>query len=183
MSQAVRAYERDRYEEARRLLRRVVEAVPTSPAVRELYGLTLYRVGRWQDAITQLEEFHALTHSYDQHPVLADCHRALGETDRVAELWKELRLASPGASVVAEGRVVAAGAMADAGDLRGAIALLDKARTAVKRDPLQQVRTWFALADLYERAGDIPRARELFTRVVDYDPGLFDAAERLASLG
>jgi hypothetical protein len=39
------------------------------------------------------------------------------------------------------------------------------------------------LADLCERAGDAPRARELFRRVVAVDPGLADAAERLQALG
>jgi len=183
MADAIRAYDRDRYEDARRLLRRLSDVAPSAPAVRELYGLTLYRMGRWRDAIRELETFHGLTNSYDQHPGLADCYRALGDGDRVAELWDELRRASPGAAVVAEGRLVAAGAMADGGDLPGAIRLLEKAPTAPKRDPLRQVRTWYALADLYERAGDIPRARDLFRRVVDHDPELFDTAERLASLG
>jgi tetratricopeptide (TPR) repeat protein len=183
MADAVRAYDRDRYDDARRQLRRLADAAPEAGAVRELYGLTLYRMGRWQDGIRELEAFHDLTGSYDQYPVLADCVRALGDTDRVAELWNELRRASPGASVVAEGRLVAAGAMADAGDLQGAIRLLERAKSAARRDPLQQVRTWYALADLYERAGDLPRARELFHRVVAYDPELFDAAERLAALG
>ena len=183
MGDAIRAYDRDRYEDARRLLRRLAEAVPAAPAVRELYGLTLYRMGRWRDAIRELEAFHSLSNSYDQHPVLADCYRALGENDRVGELWDELRRASPGAAVVAEGRLVAAGAMADGGDLPGAIRLLERAPAASKRDPLRQVRTWYALADLYERAGDIPRARDLFRRVLDHDPELFDTAERLAALG
>ena len=42
--------------------------------------------------------------------------------------------------------------------------------------------SWSLLADLYERSGDIPRARELFERVVAADPELSDAAERLAGL-
>ena len=41
--------------------------------------------------IKQLEAFRLLTGSTEQHPVLADCYRALGEDDRVDELWGELR--------------------------------------------------------------------------------------------
>ena len=75
----------------------------------------------------QLEAFVALTHgSTEQHPVLADCYRAMGDYPKVEALWDELREASPQGSLVAEGRIVAAGAMADQGDLRGAIALLAK---------------------------------------------------------
>jgi hypothetical protein len=43
-------------------------------------------------------------------------------------------------------------------------------------------RLWYALADLYERAGDAPKARDLFSRVVAAQPDLADAAERLAAL-
>ena len=45
------------------------------------------------------------------------------------------------------------------------------------------MRVWYALADLYERAGDLPKARELFLRIRRHDAGFADAAERLAALG
>ena len=85
------------------------------------YGLTLYRLERWRQAAAELEAYRALTGSADQLPVLADCYRALRRYDRVDELWAELREASPSAALVTEGRIVAAGALADQGDLQGAI--------------------------------------------------------------
>ena len=39
-----------------------------------------------------------------------------------------------------------------------------------------------ALADLFDRAGDIPRARDLFNRVASIDPDAFDTRERLRAL-
>ena len=39
------------------------------------------------------------------------------------------------------------------------------------------------LADLYERSGDLARARELFRFVSAEEPDFADAAERAASLG
>jgi hypothetical protein len=45
------------------------------------------------------------------------------------------------------------------------------------------VRQWYVLADLYERSGDVPRARELFTRVALADPGAYDVDDRLEELG
>jgi type II secretory pathway component HofQ len=45
------------------------------------------------------------------------------------------------------------------------------------------VRQWYLLGDLLEKTGDIPRAREMFERVVRADPDLADAEARLASLG
>ena len=183
LSEAAAAYERDRYADAARILRTLVAVAPDSPSVRELYGLTLYRQGRWASAIRQLDAYHRLTGSYDQHPVLADCHRALGHLRVVDEIWDDLRRASPSADVVAEGRLVVAGARADRGDMRAALSLLRRAEHDVRRPRPHHVRQWYALADLYERSGDLPRARELFRRVLRHDAELSDAAERLAALG
>ena len=183
LAEATRAYERDRYQDALRLLRPLAAAAPGTPAVRELLGLTLYRMGRWSAAIKELEAFHALTGSYDQHPVLADCHRALRHWATVDDLWDELRQVSPGGDLVAEGRIVAAGALADKGDIAAAIRLLERSVPRARRPRLHHVRLLYALADLYERAGDIPRARDMFRAVLEYDPGFVDVAERLAALG
>lgn len=182
LAEAAKAYEADRYADARRLLKPLLAVDDASPAVRELHGLTLYRMGKWSDAITELKAFASMTGSYDQHPVLADCHRALKRWHVVDELWEEIRQASPGPEVVAEGRIVAAGAMADRGDISGALKLLERAPSNVKRPALHHLRLWYAQADLYERAGEMPRARELFRSILRHDPGFVDAAERLAAL-
>ena len=153
-------------------------------AVRELTGLALYGTGQWAAAAKELEAFRNLTSSVEQHPVLADCYRALKRYPKVAELWEELREASPGAALVTEGRIVAAGALADQGDVKGAIRLLERGPVRPSgRTGTHHARLWYALADLYERAGDAPKARDLFARVVAVEPGLADAAERLAALG
>lgn len=183
LADAAKAYERDRYRDALKLLKPLAEALPGASAVRELYGLTLYRLGRWNEATRELEAFRALEpDDYDQHPTLADCYRAKKRWKKVEELWEELRQASPSAEVVAEGRIVAAGALADQGKLADAIALLEKARTDNKRPRPHHLRLWYATADLYERAGETPRARDLFQRVFAADPELYDTADRLRSI-
>lgn len=183
LADAAKAYERDRYHDARRLLKPLAERYPGTAAVRELYGLTLYRMGKWNDAIKELDAYRSLTGSYDQHPVLADCNRALRRWKKVEALWDDLREASPSAELVAEGRIVMAGALADRGDVQGAIRLLEKARTDVKRPRFHHLRLWYALADLYERAGDMPRSRELFRAVLRHDHDFADVPERLSALG
>jgi hypothetical protein len=55
-------------------------------------------------------------------------------------------------------------------------------RQPIRRDQDHHVRLWYALADLYERAGDIPAARALFLRIRKHDAGFADVAERLAAL-
>jgi tetratricopeptide (TPR) repeat protein len=182
LKDAGRAFRRERYEEARRLLRPLVDSAPTAVSVRELLGLTYYRLGKWKLAIDQLEAFADLTGSTEQHPVLADCYRALGRHARVAELWEELRNVSPGAALVAEGRIVYAGSLADQGNLADAITVLENAKPPSKHPQEHHLRVAYALGDLYERAGDLPRARQLFTVVNAADPEMGDVAARLRAL-
>lgn len=151
-------------------------------AVRELLGLTYYRLGRWSDAVRELEAFCQLTGSAEQHPVLADAYRGLGRPREVERLWEELRESSLAADLVAEGRIVMAGSYADRNDLAQAVQLLARAQRGVKRPQIHHLRQAYVLADLHERAGDLARARELFAWVADLEPDFADAAERSSSL-
>jgi tetratricopeptide (TPR) repeat protein len=182
IADATYAYEHERYQEARRILRPLSEEAPNSPAVRELNGLVLYRMGQWSASANELERYRELTGSFDQHPVLADCYRAMRRYDEAEALWEALREASPSGDLVAEGRIVAAGCRADRGDLSGGITLLEKALRRVNRPQERHLRQWYALADLYDRAGDVPRARDLFNRVASADPESFDVSARLKAL-
>ncbi len=179
------AYERGRYQDALRAIRPVAEEAPGVAAVRELAGLASYRSARWRDAVRHLAAHAALTDSVEHLPILMDCQRALGKPKKVADLWTQLRQSSPEPDVLAEGRIVAAASLADSGDLQGAIAMLATAgATKALRNPSNRhVRQWYLLADLYERAGDVPRARELFERVLRADREAYDVADRLAGLG
>lgn len=183
LMEASKAFERERYGDALKILRPLAEEAPDVAAVRELYGLCLYRQEKWAEAIRQLQRFVELTGSVEQNPVLADCHRALRHYAIVEDLWNELAESSPSADLVAEGRIVMAGALGDQGRLSDAIALLERSRVSVKRPKAHHLRLWYALADLYERAGDVPRARELFTRVLSADPTMGDVSDRITGLG
>jgi tetratricopeptide (TPR) repeat protein len=177
------AFSRGRFEEARRILRPLAEQAPRAASVRELYGLSLYRLGRWAQAARELEAYRSRTGSAEQNPVLADSYRALGRYAEAEELWDELRAASPRAELVAEGRIVAAGALADQGRLDEAIDVLASAVNRATRKPQpHHLRMAYALADLYERAGDLPRARELFARIAASDADFVDVDARLRAL-
>jgi tetratricopeptide (TPR) repeat protein len=182
LKDAGKAFRRERFEEARSILRPLAEQAPTAESVRELLGLTYYRLGRWKLAVTELEAFRDLSGSAEQNPVLADCYRALGRHAKVAELWEELRAASPGAALVAEGRIVYAGSLADQGRLEDAIAVLSASKPPTKRPQEHHLRVTYALADLFERAGDVPKARQLFGIVAAADPELGDVGARLRAL-
>jgi tetratricopeptide (TPR) repeat protein len=179
------AYERGRFQDALRAIKPVADETPSVAAVRELAGLAAYRCGRWRSAAGHLEAFGRLSDSAEHLPVLMDCQRALHKPKKVAALWAELRQSSPDPDVLAEGRIVAAASLADSGDLNGAIAMLSTAGAskALRNPSERHVRQWYLLADLHERAGDVPKAREYFERVFRTDPEAYDVAERLRGLG
>lgn len=184
LGEAATAFAGERFTEARRIVAPIAKEVPELPEARELLGLTLYRLGRWKEAIRELEAFEALSgHSTEQHPVLADCRRALGQHAEVDRLWAELREASPSGELVTEGRIVVAGSLADRGDLAGAIRVLAKGFRLSGSPREHHLRRGYALADLYERAGDVPQARALFERISAADPAYLDAADRADALG
>ena len=182
---AFSSYERGRFQDALRQIKQVVAETPSVAAVQELTGLAAYRSGRWREAARHLQTFGEMTDSTAHLPELMDCQRALRKPNKVAELWTELRQSSPDPDVLAEGRIVAASSLAETGDLNGAISMLATAgATKNLRNPAERhLRQWYVLADFYERAGDIPRAREYFERVRHSDPEAYDVTERLRSLG
>jgi hypothetical protein len=182
LKEAGKAFERGRFPDARRILRPLVNDVPGIASAHELLGLTHYRMGQWNAAIKELEAFRSLTGSTEQHPVLADCYRAQKRWARVDELWEDLRAASPSADLVAEGRIVVAGSLADRGRMSDAIATLEPAVKTVRRPKPHHLRMAYALAELRERSGDVPGARDLFDWVARHDPDLADAAARAAGL-
>lgn len=182
LEQAEVAYEQEDFRKAWRALDGLSKEAPRVPEVRELTGLTLYRLGRWAPAAAELDALRKLTSRTDLHPVLADCHRAQHRWGDVDELWAELQAAGGSAAVLTEGRIVAAGALGDRGELTEAVRLLSSGFQLPRRPKEHHLRRAYALADLYERAGDVPRARDLFGWLMDQDEFYVDVAERLAAL-
>jgi len=177
------AFAEGRDRDALRIMRPLREEMPSSPSVRELYALALYRNGKFRDASRELEEYFSMTGDVSQHPVLMDCYRALKDHDTVEARWRELGEESPSSELVTEGRIVLAGSLADRGRLDDAITLLAKRADGIKRVMPHHLRLWYALADLEERSGNLPAARARFDRIRKQDPSFADVAERLAALG
>ncbi len=182
IGEATAAYAEDRYEDARRTLKPIVDLLPDEPSVRELYGLSLYRLGKWRQAVAELEQFIERTGSTEQHPVLADCYRALGQHAKVAELWEEIGEASLAAPLVAEGRIVMAGSLADQGKVVEAIAVLEGGALGSSNLKEHHLRMRYVLADLYDRAGDHQAARRYFESIASTAPGFYDVQDRLRHL-
>lgn len=77
---------------------------------------------------------------------------------------------------------MAAGSLADQGRLADAVRLLEKGWKTPKQPKEHHLRRAYALADLYERAGSVPRARQLFGWLAQVAPEFADVDARLDAL-
>ena len=138
---------------------------------------------QWIDEGSALELAQELHPNPALLPVMADCQRAQGRWAAVDRVWTEIKGASPSHDIMAEGRMVAAGALADQDDLRGALALMEPATKRPKAVRDFHLRQWYVLADLYDRTGDPISARRWFATILEFDDEFGDARDRLRSLG
>jgi tetratricopeptide (TPR) repeat protein len=183
LAQASDALDRERYQEARRLASAIAKEAPSVAAAHEIVGLANYRLGNYKSAakaLTTAQELHA---DPALLPVLADCHRAQGRWGSVDRVWRDLKAASPRHDIMAEGRIVAAGALADQGELREAIAVMEPATKRPKAVRDFHLRQWYVLGDLHDRVGDPIAARRWFGDVAAHDPDFADVSARLRALG
>ncbi len=183
LAEAQSTLDRERLDEARRLVAPLLKEVPGVAAVHEIAGLVGYRLGRWRDAVRELEAAHALHPRVELLPVLADSYRALRRWDEVERIWTTIREVSPSQDVLAEARIVAAGAHADRGDLTGALRTMATVTAKPKRVRDYHLRQWYVLGDLNDRAGNTLEATRWFELVAREDAEFVDVITRLRSLG
>ncbi|MEY2626310.1 MAG: hypothetical protein RJB08_69 [Actinomycetota bacterium] len=184
LQKAIDAFERERFAEASRLLAALGRQLPRMALVHELAGLSAYRQGKWRTVVNELEATRVLDPSRTTVlPVLADAYRALHRWAKVQDIWNELKGASPHPSTLAEGRIVAAGALADQNKVAEAIELFQSVLGVPKRIQEYHLRQWYVAADLNDRVGNVVDARRLFDRIAKCDPRFADVDERLVQLG
>ncbi len=183
LAMASEALDRERYDEARRIASAIAKEAPNVAAVHEVLGLSSYRLGRYKQAAKALERANELHPDPALLPALADCYRALRRWTAVERIWREIREISPAQEILAEGRIVAAGALADRDDLPGAIGVMASATKPPKRVRDHHLRQWYVLGDLYDRSGDPINARRWFGEVASRDADFADVTDRLRSVG
>ncbi|HWL45816.1 MAG TPA: hypothetical protein VNQ73_22935 [Ilumatobacter sp.] len=183
LAMASHALDRERFDEARRITYALAKELPTVASVHEVHGLACYRMGRWKQAAGSLELARQLRPDPTLLPPLIDCYRAQRHWLDVEAVWRDLKAASPEHETMTEGRIVVAGAMADRGDLKGAIKLLLGSEKAPKRVREHHLRQWYVLADLHDRAGDAVAASRWFRQVAAVDADFADVRDRLRALG
>ncbi|WP_040490948.1 tetratricopeptide repeat protein [Ilumatobacter nonamiensis] len=183
LAQASEALDRERFDEARRISASIAKEAPSVAAVQEVLGLASYRLGRYKPAVAALQQAQELHENPALLPVIADAYRGLRRWSAVERVWNQIKAASPAQNVISEGRIVMANALADQGDIAGAIEVMQDGRKAPKRVRDHHLREWYVLGDLYDRLGETITARRWFAAVADEAPEFVDVQDRLRGLG
>jgi tetratricopeptide (TPR) repeat protein len=151
--------------------------------VREACGEAAYAAGHYAEALSELRAAKRMNGATAYLPIMADCHRALGQAEQALKLARSPSVANFPADAKAEMTIVEAGARRDLGQVDAALRTLEQAPLMSKSREPWVVRLRYAYADTLEAAGRPEEALEWFHRTyaVDSDQ-LTDADVRAESL-
>jgi tetratricopeptide (TPR) repeat protein len=151
--------------------------------VREATGEAAYAAGHYAEALAELRAAKRMNGATDYLPMMADCHRALGQPDQALKLAKSPAVANFSSAAKVEMTLVEAGARRDLGQLDAALRTLELAPLQSKSRETWVVRLRYAYADTLEAAGRDQDALAWFHRTHAVDSQeLTDAAERAETL-
>jgi len=160
LSKALDHFADERYAAALPHLREAKTLAPRSSTVRELFGLSAYRIGKWEEALRELRTFRRITGDLIHMPVEMDCLRAMGKKTEVVKTWERIQDLDPSATVSHEARVVYASFLLDEGRARDAWAVIKPGRLVATPSP-GETRRWYVAARVALAAGDKDAARRL----------------------
>ncbi|MGH2711621.1 MAG: tetratricopeptide repeat protein, partial [Actinomycetota bacterium] len=78
--------------------------------------------------------------------------------------------------------VVGGAALADLGRYEEALALLRRFERKTTTAHAHDLRIWYVMGDVLEKAGRRSEAVSRFKRIMEHDPDAYDVAERLSAL-
>jgi tetratricopeptide (TPR) repeat protein len=156
---------------------------PRLAVVREAAGEAAYASGHYAEALADLRAAKRMNGATAYLPIMADCHRALGQPDQAVKLAKSPSVANFAPAAKAEMTIVEAGARRDMGQLDAALRTLELAPLTSKSREPWVVRLRYTYADTLETAGRDADALAWFHRTdaIDHDQ-LTDAADRAEAL-
>lgn len=156
---------------------------PRLAVVREATGEAAYAAGHYAEALAELRAAKRMNGATDYLPIMADCHRALGQPEQAVKLAHSPSVAGFAPEAKAEITIVEAGARRDMGQLDAALRVLEQAPLQSKNRASWVVRLRYAYADTLLAAGRPTDALAWFHRTHAIDgEELTDAADRAAAL-
>lgn len=184
LSEAADAFAAGRYPRAHQILLRAKKETTRVATVRELLGLTAYRMGRWDEALKELRTYRRIDGDTSHMPVEMDCQRALGRPQDVEKTWERYNELGGQASTDAESKVVYGAFLLDEGRGREAWKVVNPGR--ISQNPKEwDLRQWYVAARVAARLGDGHTARQLLGAIERHElafPGLDVVRDELAAL-
>lgn len=187
LSVGTAASEDEDHATARRYLAWAKHLAPRSPAVRESYGIALYREGELHLALAELQAYRRLSGGTDQNHLIADCIRSEGrDTERAVVVGMEL-VDDERAEIErrVEAAIVVAAVHLDGGRPARARTLVHRflvGPDAAPVPPESTVRLLWIAADVALAEGRRDDAVRALERIVAIDPEYPDVADRLAGI-
>jgi tetratricopeptide (TPR) repeat protein len=170
LEEAAVAFVGGRFAKAHHHAQEAKALAPRLPAIREILGLAAYRMGRWDEALTELRTYRRLSGDTTHLPVEMDVLRALDRPDDVAAAHALLRRLGGSPAALAEGRVVYGSFLLDHDRAREAWELTRPG--SLKATPTDdELRLWYVAARAAARLGDRSGSRRLYQAIVEADPG------------
>jgi len=119
---------------------------PRIPAVREALAIAAYGAGDYKTALREARTVRRMSGDDSWLPMIADCERGLGRSDRALDLLLEANIGSMPIEIRAECLIVMAGARRDLGQDEAALALLDTdlLRSRKKSEWVARMRVTYA---------------------------------------
>ena len=151
--------------------------------VREATGEAAYASGHYAEALAELRAAKRMNGATDYLPIMADCHRALGQPEQALKLARSPAVPNFSAAAKAEMTLVESGARRDLGQLDAALRTLELAPLQSRSREPWVVRLRYAYADTLQAAGRETDALAWFHRTQAIDAQeLTDAAARAEAL-
>ncbi|MFE4000744.1 tetratricopeptide repeat protein [Nocardioides sp. YIM B13467] len=151
--------------------------------IREALGEAAYAAGHYSEALAELRAAKRMNGATAYLPIMADCHRALGQPEQAIKLAHSPSVANFEAPAKAEMTIVEAGARRDMGQFDAALRILEQSPLNNKSREAWVVRLRYAYADTLQDAGRDKDALTWFHRTYAIDSEeITDAAARAETL-
>ena len=151
--------------------------------IREALGEAAYAAGHYAEALAELRAAKRMNGATAYLPIMADCHRALGQPEQAIKLAHSPSVVNFEAPAKAEMTIVEAGARRDMGQYDAALRILEQSPLNNKSREAWVVRLRYAYADTLQDAGRDKDALTWFHRTYAIDADeITDAAARAEAL-
>jgi hypothetical protein len=169
LGEASAAMSDGRYHAAVKHAKTAKNLAPQDATVRETLGLSAYRIGDWDTALSELRAYRRMAGDAMHLPIEMDVLRALERDRDVVKAWETLQKADVSPAVWKEGRVVYGTYLLEKGDADAAWDLTGPDRVGPNANDAD-LRVWYVAARAAASSGDITTARRIADAIVLNDP-------------